>query len=357
VVSGSFTNLTGPSYSENASGNVGTGTIILKAPAGFVFDTGGTAPTMLITRLTGTAKNTANINGVASGTAVAMSSVTSTQLVFTVTIRSSSSVTCKLTWQNVRVRPTTGTPLALGNLFSSGTASVVGLSTNANLGTLREVAGAANNLAIQTQPSAAATVGEVFAQQPIIQVRDQFGNLRNLANGNADNTTLVSAARAAGSGTLQGTTSLNALNGVVAYTNLSLNVATNITISFSSSGLIGVTSSTITVSPAAASPMVVSIQPDNATADPGNQQVLPTLSASEGTLVMTGIRSVPNGIKINFSGGSAGRTYQVERTSTLQANGTIWETVGTATTDSIGQGEFIDTTRPGGQSYYRAVSQ
>ncbi|HXJ44176.1 MAG TPA: hypothetical protein VNH18_33120, partial [Bryobacteraceae bacterium] len=276
---------------------------------------------------------------------------------FTVTSSSASGVTNTLTWQNVRVRPTAGTPLALGNLTRSGTASVVGLSTNANLGSLREVAGSASVLAIQTQPSAAATVGEVFAQQPIIQVRDQFGNVRNLANGNADNTTLVSAARAAGSGTLQGTTSLNALNGVVAYTNLSLNVATNITISFSSSGLIGVTSSTITVSPAAASPMVVSIQPDNATADPGNQQVLPTLSASEGTLVMTGIRSVPNGIKINFSGGSAGRTYQVERTSTLQANGTIWETVGTATTDSIGQGEFIDTTRPGGQSYYRAVSQ
>src|SRR5262249_1217746 len=59
---GTFTSLTGPSYSENASGNVGTGTIILKAPAGFVFDTAGTAPTVLLTRLTGTANNSANIN-------------------------------------------------------------------------------------------------------------------------------------------------------------------------------------------------------------------------------------------------------------------------------------------------------
>ena len=169
-----FTNLTGPAYSEKASGNVGTGTIILKAPTGFVFDTGGTAPTV---KITGSSKN--NINGVSSGTSVAMSSVTSTQLTFTVTSSSASGVTNTLTWQNVRVRPSAGTPLALGNLTRSGTASVVGLSTNANLGSLREVAGSASVLAIQTQPSAAATVGEVFAQQPIIQVRDQFGNVRN----------------------------------------------------------------------------------------------------------------------------------------------------------------------------------
>ena len=45
--------MTGPSYTENASGDVGTGTIIVNAPAGFIFDTGGTAPTVLITRLSG----------------------------------------------------------------------------------------------------------------------------------------------------------------------------------------------------------------------------------------------------------------------------------------------------------------
>src|SRR5262249_23720679 len=44
-----FSTLTGPGYSENASGDVGVGTIIVNAPAGFVFDTGGTAPTVLVT--------------------------------------------------------------------------------------------------------------------------------------------------------------------------------------------------------------------------------------------------------------------------------------------------------------------
>src|SRR5262249_8976911 len=163
-----------------------------------------------------------NINGAASGTAVVMTSVTSTQLVFTVTSSSASGVTCKLTWQNVRVRPTAGTPLASGNLSRSGTASAAGLPTGANLGPLREVPGADSRLAIQTQPSATATAGVAFEQQPVLQVRDQFGNLRT-----NDNSTVVTAARNAGSGVLQGTLSATALNGVATFVNLSHNVATS----------------------------------------------------------------------------------------------------------------------------------
>jgi len=56
--------------------------------------------------------------------------------------------------------------LATGNLTRSGTATVVGLPATVNLGTLREVAGAAKNLIIQTQPSSTATAGVAFAQQP-----------------------------------------------------------------------------------------------------------------------------------------------------------------------------------------------
>src|SRR4029434_2558399 len=163
-----------------------------------------------------------NINDVASGTAVAMASITSTQLVFTVTAFSANGITCKLTWQNVRVRPTAGTPLASGYLRMSGTASVVGLSTNANLGTLREVAGAASSLAILSQPSATGTAGVPFAQQPVLQVRDQFGNLRSTANG-VTNSTVVTAARGNGSGTLQGTLTASTIDGVATFTDLAHN--------------------------------------------------------------------------------------------------------------------------------------
>src|SRR5207244_929056 len=104
----------------------------LNVPAGFIFDTSTNAPTVLISRLSGSGGSANNINGVSSGTAVAMTSVTTTQLVFTVTNSSINAVTCGLTWQNVRVRPTAGTPLATGFLTRSGGAPVAGLTTNAN---------------------------------------------------------------------------------------------------------------------------------------------------------------------------------------------------------------------------------
>src|SRR5207245_2953094 len=101
LATGSFTNLGGPTYTENASGNVGLGTIILNVPAGFIFDTGGVAPTV---RIDG-GGTVHNINGAGNGSSLAMTSVTATQLVFAVTVQSRGGVACKLTWQNIRVRP------------------------------------------------------------------------------------------------------------------------------------------------------------------------------------------------------------------------------------------------------------
>src|SRR5439155_13248930 len=108
------------------------------------------------------------------------------------------------------------------------------------------------------------TAGVPFVQQPVLEVRDQFGTLRSAANGISAGT-IVTAARLAGSGTLQGTTSMaTTTDGVVTFTNLSHNVATNITISFSS-GLGSTNSSAITVSPAAADRLVFATQPGSTT--------------------------------------------------------------------------------------------
>jgi len=260
---GTWTSLTGPVYTEAASGNVGTGTILLKAPSGFIFDIGGTAPTVLITRFTGAGSSANNINGLTSGSVAAMTSVTATQMTFTVTSSSQSGITCRLTWQNVRVRPAAGTPLATGKLSRSGTANVVALSTNSNLGSLREIPGAASRISILTQPSATATAGALFAQQPMLGVADKFGNLRNVANGTPDNTTVITAARNAGSGLLQGTLTAKANDGVAAFTNLSHHVATNITIQFSSGSLTNATSSNINVNPGTADRLVFVTQPAN----------------------------------------------------------------------------------------------
>ena len=168
-VGGAYTSLTGPAYDEAASGDAGVGTIILDVPSGFEFDTGGAAPTVLITRISGGGGNNRNINSVASGTSVAVSSVSSTQVVFTITSASNSGVTNRLTWQNIRVRPTAGTPLASGGITKSGTSTVTGLINGVtNLGTLTEVPGAVTNLII-TLPGETFTGGSGNSGSPIDQ--------------------------------------------------------------------------------------------------------------------------------------------------------------------------------------------
>ncbi|MFA6455220.1 MAG: hypothetical protein WCW40_00250, partial [Bacteroidota bacterium] len=141
--SGAWTALTGPLYGEAASANVGTGTIIMNAPSGFIFDVGGTAPTVLVTRIAGAGANSRNINAVASGTSLAITSISTTQITFTVTSSSNTGVTNSLTWQNVRVRPNISYPLATGDITKSGTASMVGVTNGStNFGTLTEILGA-----------------------------------------------------------------------------------------------------------------------------------------------------------------------------------------------------------------------
>ena len=266
---GTYTALTGPVYTEAVAGNVGLGTIILKAPAGFVFNTVSPLPTVLIN---GNGGKT-NINGVVNGTAASLSSVTTNQLVFTITKKSSGGFPCKLTWQNVKVRPSAGTPLATGKLSFAGTASLVGASTNSNLGLLQEVVGVAAKFAIQTQPSAAATAGVAFAQQPVLQILDRFGNFR--AN---DSTTMVTASRSAGSGVLQGMTARTASSGIVTFNDLSHNFATNITVVFTSPGVTNLTSSVVAVGANVATILAFSVQPGNATAGSvfGTQPVIVT---------------------------------------------------------------------------------
>ena len=83
-----------------------------------------------------------------------------------------------------------------------------------------------------TQPSSTVTAGTVFATQPVVQIQDQYNNVVT-----SDNTSLVTAVRSSGSGTLQGTTTVTASSGVATFANLFHTVAGNITILFSSGSL------------------------------------------------------------------------------------------------------------------------
>src|SRR5439155_18098800 len=75
---------------------------------------------------------------------------------------------------------------------------------------------------------------------------DASGNLITTDNGR-----VITAARSAGSGTLQGTVTATTVNGIATFSNLSYNVAETMTINFTASGLTSATSGNTVVSPAA----------------------------------------------------------------------------------------------------------
>jgi len=257
TVYGAFTSLTGPIYQEAVAGSVSTGMVAIVCPSGFTFDTGTPAPSVKLEGVTG--GNNHLINNAASGSNATVS-VTSSQITFTVSSPSSSTTT-KLTWQNLRVRPSVGTPLARSNFTETGTATLTGVRTNSNFGTLREIVGAASKLTINTQPSSVATAGVAFAQQPVIGVSDQFGNLRSTNNGAADNSTAVTAARSGGNGTLQGTLTATAADGLASFSTINYQQANTITLSFASGSLVGVTSAPVQVNAAMASRLAYIQQP------------------------------------------------------------------------------------------------
>src|SRR6185503_4102199 len=74
--------------------------------------------------------------------------------------------------------------------------------------------GGASRLTILTEPSSTATAGQPFAQQAVIRIEDAAGNLVTTDNGR-----VITAARSAGSGTLQGTVTATTVNGVATFTN------------------------------------------------------------------------------------------------------------------------------------------
>src|SRR3989344_2201580 len=105
--------------------------------------------------------------------------------------------------------------------------------------------GPAAQLAIVTQPSSTATAGDAFAQQPIINVLDEFENLVT------DSTDVITAAIGTGTGVLKSTGDLTAtaVAGVATFSGLYYEKAETITIDFSSGSLTSDTSESIDVSP------------------------------------------------------------------------------------------------------------
>lgn len=234
--SGAWTSLSGPSYQETVNGDLNTGTVVLTVPAGFEFNTGVTVSVVLVS---GATNAVTNINGTAVGGTVATATVTTTTITFTITSKSRGNVLNQIRWQGIQVHPTSGSPLASGNITPSGTSGIAVVANSTNFGTLTEVAGA-TTLAFAQQPSDA-LVNAIISPAITVQVQDKFGNI---ISGSRSVTMTLSS----GTGLLSGTTTqtTNAA-GLATFGDLSINLTGTKNLTAASLGLTSVVSNTFII--------------------------------------------------------------------------------------------------------------
>ena len=113
-----------------------------------------------------------------------------------------------------------------------------------------------SKLVIHTPPSTTAIAGQPLANQPVIYEEDQFGNLIT-----DDNSTVMTASLASGTGTLAGTTSVTVVGGVATFTNLGYSVAETISLDFAEAGLKTDPTPSIVVKPATPFSLTIHTQP------------------------------------------------------------------------------------------------
>jgi hypothetical protein len=173
----------------------------------------------------------------------------------------------------------------------------------------------ANHLVFGAQPGLA-IAGGVFGGQPAVKTQDQFGNDSTVGlAGNLPVTMTLSS----GSGPLLGLTTLdvgtNAGNGLVAFTDLEIDIAgTNKQLSASASGLSNALSSVFSVSAATAARLTLQTQP-SATATAGvvlAQQPVIRIEDSFGNL-MSSDNSIVVTVSLGF--GSAALQGTLSRTA------------------------------------------
>jgi Big-like domain-containing protein len=144
--------------------------------------------------------------------------------------------------------------------------------------TATATAGAPARLAIRIQPSATATSGVPFAQQPTVQLVDAQGNDAHTAG------IELTAAIGSGAGTLRGTKSPRTdANGLATFTDLAIEGSPGPhTLRFSASGFAAVTSNTIDLAGVATTTRITSHSPDPSGAGQA-VTVTFTVSAASGT--------------------------------------------------------------------------
>ncbi len=230
AVSTAFTTLTGPRLQEGFIGELTqNGTIVLQAPAGYEWDTGGSNPSASVAAAFG---GTTNL-------AVSFTSRTASQITFTIT-NASTTNQGEITFSDLRVRPTTGILPNTGEITNVGT---TGLGGTTSYGTLTMVAGTRISMEFTEQPSTS-NVSTDINPAPRVQFIDQFGNPVEDTGVNIS----VSLNQVSGTGSLTGTLSESSNTfGLAEFDDIQVDDTGSYSLRASSTGLSDVDSDTFDV--------------------------------------------------------------------------------------------------------------
>jgi hypothetical protein len=135
-----------------------------------------------------------------------------------------------------------------------------GALTPATSMTFDVTAGAATKLVFAQQPTST-TAGVTIAPAVVVNATDDAGNVDTTFNG-----TVALSPPPVQSGTLMGTTSVTAMNGVATFSDLDIEFADSYQLSAAASGLANATSDVFTISPAAFAGLQFVVQPTSQTA-------------------------------------------------------------------------------------------
>ena len=152
-----------------------------------------------------------------------------------------------------------------------------GTLTGTSTGTVTVSSAQAAKLVVQVQPSQSATAGVPFSTQPVVYEEDQYGNLLT-----GDNTTQVTVYLGSGAGALEGTLSATVSGGIARFTGLADQTAGTISLLFTGGGLTSIPSVPITISPAAASKLVIQTEPSAAATAGLPFAIQPVLAIEDG---------------------------------------------------------------------------
>lgn len=301
----SYTSLTGPIIQEGIPGELtGSGTIILKAPTGFEWNTGSTPGVSI-----------APAYGGSTTLASSFTSITSSNATFTINTESASNPG-QITFSGLQIRPTTGILPNSGNITNIGTTGQGGAT---NYGSVVMIPGIVDSLVYVQQPTIT-NIDSIITPAVRVQLVDQFGNSVKTSGIN------IGVAISSGPGNLSGTsTSSTNILGISEFDDLEIDAVGAHQLIATSAGLDSKVSSSFNI-------------------------------VNAGVLVGFKVERVPSG---NISAKTAGQSFNIKITAIDGGNNTITSFTGTVSITSsctMGSGQGTTANFSSGVLASRSVS-